>query len=151
MAIVLFRETNLFAVAKGDSLFERIIQPKFDAGLVIQLWTSLIAPAPLSTRAVLVLIPEPTVGIDAEILASKSPPAVVQAVEGNMRWVQVASFVVAGEPAPSEEEASEVPSPQSAVTLCISIPVAVAPVLFTVTVSEAAVITAPAGIPLRLK
>ena len=49
-------------------------------------------------------------------VAAKSPPTVAQVVVAQKVWIHVASPSVAAAPSPSEPSASEVPSPQSAVS-----------------------------------
>src|SRR5213079_1816669 len=53
-------------------------------------------------------------------VAEKSPPSVVQKTVSKKRCRHVASLVVAGAPSPSSPGATDVPSPQSASSLCSS-------------------------------
>src|SRR6266566_6402801 len=53
-------------------------------------------------------------------VAEKSPPCVVQKIMSKKRCRHVASLGVAGAPSPSPIGACEVPSPQSASSLCSS-------------------------------
>src|SRR4029450_4406100 len=53
-------------------------------------------------------------------VAEKSPPSVVQKIVSKNRCRHVASLVVAGAPSPSSPGATDVPSPQSASSLCSS-------------------------------
>ena len=73
--------------------------------------------AALSPSAPSLLVSAPTVRLALGV-AMKSPPAVVQAVAGYTRWVQVASPGVAGAPMPSCALASDVPSPQAPIARC---------------------------------
>src|SRR6266699_1501954 len=54
-------------------------------------------------------------------MTEKSPPSLVQKIVSKKRCRHVASLGVAGAPSPSSSGAMDVPSPQSASTLCSSI------------------------------
>src|SRR5262245_48551716 len=108
------RELNRFDEAMFCSSPIKI-QPKLVAGWSSQPWTS----ATIAAVDPQVLAPKAVTWICALAVLVKSPPGVVQNSVLKNRCSQVASPVVAGPPPPPPDPtASEVPSPQSASTLC---------------------------------
>src|SRR5512133_2758226 len=112
--LALSRVSKRFAVAMVDSS-PSTSQPKLLSGLFTQDCTSAIICAELH-----VYCPTPPTDWLALTVAEKSPPCVVQKTVSKKRCRQVASFGVAGAPSPSPMGAWEVPSPQSASSLCSS-------------------------------
>src|SRR6267143_23835 len=112
--LALSRVSNRFAVAIVDSS-PNTSQPKLLAGLSSHDCTSATICAELQVYC-------PTGPTDwlALTVAEKSPPCVVQKIVSKKRCRHVASLGVAGAPSPSSPGACEVPSPQSASSLCSS-------------------------------
>jgi hypothetical protein len=113
--LALSRVSNRFAVGLVDSS-PNTSQPKLLAGLSNHDCTSAIISAELHTYW-------PTRLTDWLALAvgEKSPPCVVQKIVSKKRCRHVASPGVAGAPPPSGSGAMDVPSPQSASSLCSSV------------------------------
>src|SRR5207245_5800633 len=112
--LALSRVSNRFAVGLADSS-PNTSQPKLLAGLSSHDCTSATICAELHIYC-------PTGPTDwlALTVAEKSPPCMAQKMVSKKRCRHVASLVVAGAPSPSSPGASEVPSPQSASSLCNS-------------------------------
>src|SRR6186713_2029052 len=106
--------SNRFAVAAVVS-FPSTSQPKLLAGSCAQDCTSATIWIELHVYG-----PVPSTDCVALTAAEKSPPSVVQKMVSKKRCLQVASLGVAGAPSPSPWGAWEVPSPQSASSLCSS-------------------------------
>src|SRR6266550_94307 len=138
--LVLSRVSNRFAVAMVVSS-PNTSQPKLLAGLSSHDCTSAIIWAELH-----VYCPIPPTDWLALTVAEKSPPCVVQKIVSKKRCRHVASFGVAGAPSPSPMGAWEVPSPQSASSLCSSTVIAPAGVIDIFMLRLTAVIVEPAGI-----
>src|SRR5438046_1225220 len=112
--LALSRVSNRFALPATDSS-PSTSQPKLLAGLFTHDCTSATICAELHVYC-------PTGPTDwlAVIVAEKSPPSVAQKTVSKKRCRHVASLVVAGAPSPSSPGATDVPSPQSASSLCSS-------------------------------
>src|ERR1043166_9754388 len=112
--LALSRVSKRFAVAMVDSSVNTS-QPKLSPGLSNHDCTS-------ATICIELHVYCPTGPTDwlALTVAEKSPPSVVQKIVSKKRCLHVASFGVAGAPSPSSPVAWEVPSPQSARSLCSS-------------------------------
>ena len=138
--LALSRVSNRFAVAMAVSS-PNTSQPKLLAGLSNHDCTSAIICAELH-----VYCPTPPTDWLALTVAEKSPPCIVQKTVSKKRCRHVASLGVAGAPSPSPIGAWEVPSPQSASSLCSSTVKAPACVIdiFMLRVTE--VIVEPSGI-----
>jgi hypothetical protein len=110
----LSRVSKRFAVAISDSS-PNTSHPKLLAGSSSQDCTSARICDELHVYT-------PTAPTDwlALTVAEKSPPSVVQKIVSKKRCRQVASLGVAGAPSPSSPGATDVPSPQSASSLCSS-------------------------------
>src|SRR6266404_7385756 len=106
--------SNRFAVAPPVSS-PSTSQPKLLPGLSSHDCTSVIICVELH-----VYCPVPATDWLALTVAEKSPPCVVQKTLSKKRCRHVASLGVAGAPSPSPMGACEVPSPQSASSLCSS-------------------------------
>src|SRR5437773_3471639 len=138
--LVLSRVSNRFDVGMADSS-PNTNQPKLLAGLSSHDCTSATICAELQMYS-------PMSPIDwlALTVAEKSPPSVVQKIVSKKRCRHVASLGVAGAPIPSSPDAWEVPSPQSASSLCSSVVLAVPEgVLDMFRVKVTPVIVEPAG------
>src|SRR6266446_5783852 len=138
--LALSRVSNRFATAIVDSS-PNTSQPKLLVGLSNHACTSATICAELH-----VYCPIPPTDWLALTVVEKSPPCVVQKIVSKKRCRHVASFGVAGAPSPSPEGAWEVPSPQSASSLCSSTVMAPAGVIDIFMLRLAAVIVEPAGI-----
>src|SRR6266478_8116067 len=138
--LALSRVSNRFDVAAADSS-PNTSQPKLLAGLSSHDCTSATICAELH-----VYCPTPPTDWLALTVAKKSPPCVVQKTVSKKRCRHVASLGVAGAPSPSPIGAWEVPSPQSASSLCSSTVMAPAGVIDIFMVRLTAVIVEPAGI-----
>src|SRR5207244_7151657 len=138
--LALSRVSNRFAVAMAVSS-PNTSQPKLLAGLSSHDCTSATICAEFH-----VYCPIPPTDWLALIVAEKSPPCVVQKIVSKKRCRQVASFGVAGAPSPSPMGAWEVPSPQSASSLCSTTVSAPAGVMDIFMLRVTAVIVEPAGI-----
>ena len=138
--LALSRVSNRFAVAMAVSS-PNTSQPKLLAGLSNHDCTSAIICAELH-----VYCPTPPTDWLAVTVAEKSPPCIVQKIVSKKRCRHVASLGVAGAPSPSPMGAWEVPSPQSASSLCSSTVSAPAGVIDMFMVRLTAVIVEPAGI-----
>jgi hypothetical protein len=112
--LALSRVSNRFAVAPSDSS-PNTNHPKLAAGLFNHDCTSATICDELH-----VYIPTAPTDWLALTVAEKSPPSVVQKIVSKKRCRHVASLVVAGAPSPSSPGATDVPSPQSASSLCSS-------------------------------
>jgi hypothetical protein len=112
--LALSRVSNRFAVRISDSSLNTN-HPKLLAGSSSHDCTSARICDELHVYT-------PTAPTDwlALTVPEKSPPSVVQKIVSKKRCRHVASFVVAGAPSPSSPGATDVPSPQSASTLCSS-------------------------------
>src|SRR5436190_1513390 len=112
--LALSRVSNRFDVKISDSS-PNTSQPKLVAGLFSHDCTSATISGELHMYT-------PTAPTDwlALIVPEKSPPSVVQKIVSKKRCRHVASLGVAGAPIPSSPVACEVPSPQSASSLCSS-------------------------------
>src|SRR5207247_779611 len=112
--LALSRVSNRFDVKISDSS-PNTSQPKLVAGLFSHDCTSATISGELHMYT-------PTAPTDwlALIVPEKSPPSVVQKIVSKKRCRHVASLGVAGAPSPSSPDACEVPSPQSASSLCSS-------------------------------
>src|SRR5213079_1012039 len=111
--------SNRFAVAPPVSS-PSTSQPKLLPGLSSHDCTSVIICVELHVYCPIA----PTDWL-ALTVAEKSPPCVVQKTVSKRRWRHVASLGVAGAPMPSSPGATDVPSPQSASSLCNSTVLAV--------------------------
>src|SRR5437773_9012200 len=139
--LALSRVSKRFAVAPIDSS-PNTNQPKLLAGSFTHDCTSAIICAELH-----VYCPIPPTDWLALTVGEKSPPCVVQKIVSKKRCRQVASFGVAGAPSPSPMGAWEVPSPQSASSLCSStVRKELTGVMDMFMVRLTAVIVEPAGI-----
>src|SRR6266446_3711348 len=138
--LALSRVSKRFAVGLVDSS-PSTSQPKLLAGLSSHDCTSAIICVELH-----MYWPRPPTGWLALTVAEKSPPCVVQRIVSKKRCRHVASFGVAGAPSPSPMGAWEVPSPQSASSLCSSTVMAPAGVIDIFMLRLTAVIVEPAGI-----
>ena len=139
--LALSRVSNRFAVAAAVSS-PNTSQPKLLAGLSSHDCTSATICAELH-----VYCPVPPTDWLALTVAEKSPPCVVQKMVSKKRCRHVASFVVAGAPSPSSHGAMEVPSPQSASSLCSSTSYAVSVGVMDIFMLRlTAVIVEPGGI-----
>src|SRR5882724_6662285 len=112
--LALSRVSNRLAVAIVDSS-PNISQPKLLPGLSNHDCTSAIICAEVQVYGPM----GPTDWL-ALTVAEKSPPSLVQKIVSKKRCRHVASFDVTGAPSPSSPGASDVPSPQSASSLCSS-------------------------------
>src|SRR5438874_8122610 len=112
--LALSRVSKRFVVPLVDSSPNKS-QPKLLAGLPSHDCTSATICAELQVYC-------PTGPTDwfALTVTEKSPPGVVQKMVSKKRCRHVASFGIAGAPSPSPPGAWEVPSPQSASSLCSS-------------------------------
>src|SRR5437667_4797299 len=112
--LALSRVSNRFDVAFVDSS-PNTSQPKVLDGLSSHDCTSATICAELHVYC-------PTGPTDwlALTVAEKSPPCMAQKIVSKKRCRHVASLVVAGAPSPSSPGACDVPSPQSARSLCNS-------------------------------
>src|SRR5260370_18799610 len=112
--LALSRVSNRFAVPSSDSS-PSTSQPKLLAGSLSHDCTSARICDELHVYT-------PTGPTDwlALTVAEKSPPSVAQKIVSKKRCRHVASLVVAGAPVPSSPGATDVPSPQSASSLCSS-------------------------------
>src|SRR6266513_1632015 len=145
--LALSRVSKRFAVAPVDSS-PNTSQPKSVAGLSSHDCTSAVTCGELQ-----VYTPVAPTDWLALTVAEKSPPSVVQKMVSKKRWRHVASLGVAGAPMPSSPAAWDVPSPQSATSLCSS---TIRPVLSctldTFILSVTLVIVEPGGmLPATLK
>src|SRR5438132_1925088 len=138
--LVLSRVSNRFAVATADSS-PNTSQPKLLAGLSSHNCTSATICGELH-----VYCPMGPTDWLALTVAEQSPPCVVQKIVSKKRRRHVASLGVAGAPSPSPMGAWEVPSPQSASSLCSSTVRAPAGVIDMFMVRLTAVIVEPGGI-----
>src|SRR5438445_12265324 len=138
--LALSRVSNRFEVALVDSS-PNTSQPKVLDGLSSHDCTSATICAELHVYC-------PTGPTDwlALTVAEKSPPCMAQKIVSKKRCRHVASLGVAGAPSPSPEGAWEVPSPQSASSLCSSTVMAPAGVIDIFMLRVTAVIVEPAGI-----
>jgi hypothetical protein len=123
---MLSRVSNRFAVRSTDSS-PRTSQPKLLDGLFTHDCTSATICAELHVYG-------PTGPTDwlALTVGEKSPPCMFQKIVSKKRCRHVASLLVAGAPWPSCAFALDVPSPQSASTLCNSIVRAVVSVVLDI-------------------
>ena len=138
--LALSRVSNRFAVAMPDSS-PNTNQPKLVPELSSHDCTSAVSCGELQVYTPIA----PTDWL-ALTVGEKSPPSVVQKMVLKKRWRHVASLVVAGAPIPSSPDAWDVPSPQSASSLCNSTVLAlVEGVLDMFRVSVTPVIVEPAG------
>src|SRR5438105_8705889 len=112
--LALSRVSNRFAVVLVYSS-PNTSQPKSVAGLSSHDCTSAVICGELQVYTPIA----PTDWL-ALTVAEKSPPCVVQKMVSKKRWRHVASLGVAGAPMPSSPDAWDVPSPQSATSLCSS-------------------------------
>src|SRR6266513_5975366 len=112
--LALSRVSNRFALAMSDS-FPNTSQPKLADGLFSHDCTSVIICGALHMYT-----PRAPTDLLELIVGEKSPPSVVQKIVSKKRWRHVASLGVAGAPVPSSPGACDVPSPQSASSLCSS-------------------------------
>src|SRR5213592_889586 len=112
--LALSRVSNRFAVPMAVSS-PKTSQPKSFVGLSSHDCTSATICAELH-----VYCPTPPTDWLALTVAEKSPPCVVQKIVSKKRCRHVASLGVAGAPVPSSPDAWDVPSPQSASSLCNS-------------------------------
>jgi hypothetical protein len=112
--LALSRVSNRFAVRMSDS-FPNTSHPKLVAGSSSHDCTS-------STICNELHVYTPTAPTDwlALTVAEKSPPSVIQKIVSKKRCRHVASLGVAGAPSPSSPGATDVPSPQSASSVCSS-------------------------------
>src|SRR6266436_10056033 len=112
--LALSRVSNRFDVKISDSS-PNTSQPKLVAGLFSHDCTSATISGELHMYT-------PTAPTDwlALTVPEKSPPSVVQKIVSKKRCRHVASLGVAGAPVPSSPGATDVPSPQSASSLCSS-------------------------------
>ena len=112
--LALSRVSKRFVVPLIDSSPNKS-QPKLLAGLPSHDCTSATICAELQVYC-------PTGPTDwfALTVPEKSPPCVVQKIVSKKRCRHVASFGIAGAPSPSSPGACELPSPQSASSLCSS-------------------------------
>src|SRR4029453_11966828 len=108
------RGSNRFAVPISDSS-PNTNHPKLATGLFNHDCTSATICDELH-----VYIPTALTDWLALTVADQSPPLVVQKIVSKKRCRHVASFVVAGAPSSSSPGATDVPSPQSASSLCSS-------------------------------
>ena len=139
--LALSRVSKRFAVAPVDSS-PNTSQPKSVAGLSSHDCTSAVICGELQVYTPIA----PTDWL-ALTVAEKSPPCVVQKMVSKKRWRHVASLGVAGAPMPSSPDAWDVPSPQSASSLCNSTVLAVLlGTLDTCMLRVTLVIVEPAGI-----
>src|SRR6476661_3681676 len=138
--LALSRESNRFAMAMAVSP-PNTSQPKLLAGLSSHDCTSATICAELH-----VYCPIPPTDWLALTVAEKSPPCVVQKTVSKNRCRHVASLGVAGAPSPSPIGAWEVPSPQSASSLCSSTVTAPACVIDMFMLRVTAIIVEPGGI-----
>src|SRR6266550_7165673 len=138
--LALSRVSNRFAVAMAVSS-PNTSQPKLLGGLSSQDCTSATICVELHMYC-----PVPPTDWLALTLAEKSPPCVVQKTLSKKRRRHVASLRVAGAPSPSPMGAWEVPSPQSASSVCSSTVCAPVGVIDMFMVRLTAVIVEPAGI-----
>src|SRR5215216_7761416 len=139
--LALSRVSKRFAVAMAVSS-PNTSQPKLLAELSSQPCTSATISGELHVYG-------PTTLTDwlALTVAEKSPPCAVQKIVSKKRCRHVASLGVAGAPSPSSPGACEVPSPQSASSLCNSTVRAVSrPVLDIFKLKVTPRIVDPAGI-----
>src|SRR5256885_5039167 len=132
--------SNRFAVAPPVSS-PSTSQPKLLPGLSSHDCTSAIICVELH-----VYCPIPATDWLALTVAEKSPPCVVQKTLSKKRCRHVASLGVAGAPSPSPMGAWEVPSPQSASSLCSSTVTAPVGVMDMFMLRLTAVIVEPGGI-----
>src|SRR6266446_9250861 len=112
--LALSRVSNRFAVALPDSS-PNTSQPKLLAGLSSHDCTSATICAEVQ-----VYCPRGPTDWLALTVAEKSPPCVIQKIVSKKRCRHVASLGIAGAPSPSSPGPCEVPSPQSASSLCSS-------------------------------
>src|SRR6266403_6029543 len=138
--LALSRLSKRFAVAMVDSS-PSTSQPKLLPGLSNHDCTSATICAELH-----VYCPTPPTDWPALTVAEKSPPCVVQKTLSKKRCRHVASLGVAGAPSPSPMGACEVPSPQSASSLCSSTVTAPVGVMDMFMLRLTAVIVEPGGI-----
>src|SRR6266576_5383889 len=132
--------SNRFAVAPPVSS-PSTSQPKLLPGLSSHDCTSVIICVELH-----VYCPIPATDWLGLTVAEKSPPCVVQKTLSKKRCRHVASLGVAGAPSPSHMGAWEVPSPQSASSLCSSTVTAPTGVIDMFMLRLTAVIVEPGGI-----
>src|SRR6476660_5413756 len=132
--------SNRFAVAPPVSS-PSTSQPKLLPGLSSHDCTSAIICVELH-----VYCPIPATDWLALTVGEKSPPCVVQKTPSKKRCRHVASLGVAGAPSPSPIGAWEVPSPQSASSLCSSTVKVPAGVIDIFMLKPTAVIVEPGGI-----
>src|SRR5438874_13367137 len=134
------RVSKRFVVPLVDSSPNKS-QPKLLAGLPSHDCTSATICAELQVYC-------PTGPTDwfALTVTEKSPPGVVQKMVSKKRCRHVASFGIAGAPSPSPPGAWEVPSPQSASSLCSSTVTAPVGVMDMFMLRLTAVIVEPGGI-----
>src|SRR5438093_13016869 len=112
--LALSRVSNRFDVVLADSS-PNTSQPKLLAGLSSHDCTSATICAELHVYCPI----GPTDWL-ALTMTEKSPPSLVQKIVSKNRCRHVASLGVAGAPSPSSPGAIDVPSPQSASSLCSS-------------------------------